>query len=106
MQFEPALAPEPTNSCNVERFGISSAVPAGMSRKSSPLKPLLAGLLVALGQLCVAVLLMAPEGPLCYRYAPLIKHDGYWFLNIVDRGYQTIVPPINHKIGRASCRER
>src|SRR5438105_14801617 len=98
MQFEPALAPEPTSSCNVGGFGISSAVPVGMSRKSSPFKPLLAGLLVTLAQIAVAVLLLAPEGPLSYRYSTLIQHDGYWFLNIVDRGYQTIVPPINHKV--------
>src|ERR1700730_8067972 len=97
MQFEPALAPEPANSCNVEGFGISSAVPVGMSRKSSPFKPLLAGLLVTLAQIAVAVLLLAPEGPLSYRYSTLIQHDGYWVLNIVDRGYQTILPPINHK---------
>jgi hypothetical protein len=102
MQFEPALAPEPTNSCNVEGFGISSAVPVGMPRKSSPLKPLLAGLLVTLAQIAVAVLLLAPEGPLSYRYSTLIQHDGYWFLNIVDRGYQTIVPPINHKVMEVS----
>src|SRR5229473_3413196 len=102
MQFEPAFAAEPTSSCNVEGFRISSAVPAGMSRKSSPLKPLLAGLLVTLAQIAVAVLLLAPEGPLSYRYSTLIQHDGYWFANIVDRGYQTIVPPINHKVMEVS----
>ncbi len=73
-----------------------------MSRKSSPLKPLLAGLLVTLAQIAVAVLLLAPEGPFSYRYSTLIQHDGYWFLNIVDRGYQTIVPPINHKVMEVS----
>src|SRR5229473_5385275 len=102
MQFEPALAPEPTNSCNVEGFGISSAVPVGMSRKSSPFKPLLAGLLFTLAQIAVAVLLLAPEGPLSFRYSTLVQHDGYWFMNIVDRGYQTIVPPINHKVMEVS----
>ena len=102
MQFESALAPEPTSSCNVDGFRISSAVPAAMSRKSSPLKPLLAGLLMTLAQIAVAVLLLAPEGPFSYRYSTLVQHDGYWFLNIVDRGYQTIVPPINHKVMEVS----
>jgi hypothetical protein len=73
-----------------------------MSRKSSPLKPLLAGLLMTLAQIAVAVLLLAPEGPFSYRYSTLVQHDGYWFLNIVDRGYQTIVPPINHKVMEVS----
>ena len=32
----------------------------------------------------------------------LIQHDSYWFINIVDRGYQTIVPPIDHKVMEVS----
>jgi hypothetical protein len=73
-----------------------------MTHPSSPLKPLLAGLLLTLAQIAVAVFLLAPEGPLSYRYSTLVQHDGYWFANIVDRGYQTIVPPINHKMMEVS----
>jgi hypothetical protein len=47
-------------------------------------------------------LLLAPEGQLSYRYTSLVQHDGFWFENIVDRGYQTIVPPINHKVMEVS----
>ena len=73
-----------------------------MTRSPSPLKPLLAGLLLTLAQIAVAVCLLAPEGPLSYRYSTLIQHDSYWFGNIVDRGYQTIVPPISHKMMEVS----
>ncbi len=55
-----------------------------------------------MAQLAIAVLLLAPEGPFSYRYVSLVQHDGYWFGNIVDRGYQTIVPPINHKVMEVS----
>ena len=65
-------------------------------------RPWLAGLIVTAAQLAVAVFLLAPEGPISYRYASLVQHDGYWFGNIVDRGYQTIVPPINHKVMEVS----
>src|SRR4029077_8404041 len=104
MQSEPALAAEPTSSCNVGSFRISSTLPTseGMTRSSPPFRPLLAGLLLTLAQIAVAVLLLAPEGPLSYRYSTLVQHDGFWFMNIVDRGYQTIVPPINHKVMEVS----
>jgi hypothetical protein len=46
--------------------------------------------------------LLAPEGPFSYRYASLVQHDSYWFANIIDRGYQTIVPPVNHKVMEVS----
>src|ERR1700676_4357346 len=104
MESGTALNGEPTSSCNLEGFRISSAVPtrAAMTRLPSPLKPLLAGLLVTLAQIAMAVYLLAPEGPLSYRYSTLIQHDSYWFENIVDRGYQTIVPPISHKMMEVS----
>ena len=62
----------------------------------------MAGLFVTFAQLAVAVFLLAPEGPLSYRYSRLIQHDGYWFMNILDRGYATTVPPINHKVMEVS----
>jgi hypothetical protein len=104
MQLEIATAKLPTSSCNQERFRISSAAPSfeTMNALRSPVKPLLAGLFVTLAQIAVAVLLLAPEGSFSYRYSTLNQHDSYWFMNIVDRGYQTIVPPINHKVMEVS----
>lgn len=60
--------------------------------------PLLAGLAVTFLQLVLAVGLLAPEEPLADRYLALVQHDSYWFKNIVDRGYQTIIPPVDHKV--------
>jgi hypothetical protein len=104
MRFATAPTDTPTSSCNVESFSISSALPRSQTMISlrSSLKPLLAGFLLTLAQLAVAVCLLAPEGPLSYRYSTLIQHDGYWFMNIVNRGYQTPVPPINHKVMEVS----
>jgi hypothetical protein len=104
MRFEIALAERSTSSCNLQSFPISSALPTCdvMTRSSSAFKPLLAALLVTLTQIAIAVGLLAPDGPLSYRYSTLIQHDSYWFMNIVDRGYQTIVPPIDHKVMEVS----
>src|SRR6202790_117925 len=92
------------SSCNPSDFGISSAVPIhdAMTRLPSPLKSLLAGLVLTLAQIVVAVWLLAPEGSFSDRYTTLIQHDGYWFMNIVDRGYATTVPPIDHKVMEVS----
>src|SRR5437868_1099397 len=73
-----------------------------MTRRARLLTPLLAGLAVTLLQIAMAVLLLAPEDALSVRYAALVQHDSYWFMNIIDRGYQTIVPPIDHKIMEVS----
>ena len=103
MAFETAAAREATSSCNTETFGLSSALPgADVILPKFLFRPWLAGLLVTLAQLTVAVFLLAPDGPFSYRYTSLVQHDGYWFGNIVDRGYQTIVPPINHKVMEVS----
>src|SRR5207245_9540603 len=104
MPLQNALAREATSSCNPETFGFSSALPGPdvVIRTFSLLRPWSAGLLLTLIQLVVAVFLLAPEGPLSYRYTSLVQHDGYWFANIVDRGYQTIVPHINHKVMEVS----
>lgn len=98
-----ALAGQVTSSCNLETFGFSSALPgADVIRHSSLLRPWVAGLFLTLIQLAVAVLLLAPEGPLSFRYQSLVQHDGFWFVNIIERGYQTTVPPINHKVMEVS----
>src|SRR5207248_8052193 len=103
MEFQSAVAGEATSSCNPGTFGFSSALPGSdVIRSFSLLRPWSAGLLLTLVQLAVAIFLLAPEGPLSFRYQSLVQHDGYWFANILDRGYQTIVPPINHKVMEVS----
>src|SRR6476660_7490791 len=103
MRSEIASA-ESFSSCNLESFLVSSAFPGYdvMTRPRSLLRPLAAGLLLTAVQLVLAVGMLAPEGPLSDRYESLIQHDSYWFINIVDRGYQTIVPPIDHKVMEVS----
>jgi hypothetical protein len=66
------------------------------------LTPFFAGCAVTLLQVVIAVALLAPEKPISERYSALVQHDSYWFMNIIDRGYQTIVPPINHKMMEVS----
>src|SRR5438094_2776675 len=73
-----------------------------MTRSPRLLKPLLAGLIITLLQLAMAIGLLAPERRFSERYAALVQHDSHWFMNIVDRGYQTIVPPIDHKVMEVS----
>src|SRR6476620_3966035 len=68
-----------------------------MSRPLRFLTPLVAGCAVTLLQVVMAVALLAPEKSITERYSTLVQHDSYWFMNIIDRGYQTIVPPIDHK---------
>src|ERR1700736_1066306 len=103
MQLENTLAREATSSCNPEAIGLSSALPdADVIRSKFLFRPWLLGLLLTLAQLALAVFLLAPEGPFSFRYESLVQHDGFWFENIVDRGYQTIVPPINHKVMEVS----
>src|ERR1700737_3935666 len=104
MPLQNALAREATSSCNPGTFGFSSALPGSdvVTRTFSLLRPWSAGLLLTLVQVVVAVFLLAPEGPFSYRYTSLVQDDGYWFANIIDRGYQTVVPPINHKMMEVS----
>jgi len=73
-----------------------------MTRLPWFLTPLLAGCAVTLLQVVMAVALLAPEKPVTERYSALVQHDSYWFMNIIDRGYQTIVPPIDHKVMEVS----
>src|SRR5215472_5077078 len=73
-----------------------------MTRLSRFLTPLLAGCIVTILQIVTAVALLAPEEPIGERYSALVQHDSYWFMNIIDRGYQTIVPPSDHKVMEVS----
>ena len=50
----------------------------------------------------MAMALLAPEKAIADRYSALVQHDSYWFMNIVDRGYQTVLPPIDHKVMEVS----
>jgi len=110
------------SSCSLDGFVVSLALPGTacqdpkgfaskqlalcdydrMTRLPRLLKPLLAGLTITLLQLAMAVGLLAPEAPISDRYSALVEHDSYWFMNIIDRGYQTIVPPIDHKVMEVS----
>lgn len=69
-----------------------------MSRLPRFLTPLVAGCAVTLLQVVMAVALLAPEKSITERYSALVQHDSYWFMNIIDRGYQTIIPPVDHKV--------
>jgi hypothetical protein len=104
MSSEIAFVQSPTSSCNLESLPISSALPSHelMARFWSLIRPLLVGLVLTALQVAIAAGLLAPEGPASYRYSTLIQHDSYWFMNIVDHGYQTIVPPINQKMMEVS----
>lgn len=72
------------------------------TRSRSSFRPLVTALLVTLAQVFIAVVLIAPEGPASWRYTTLVQHDSYWFANIIDRGYDTTVPPISHKMMEVS----
>lgn len=73
-----------------------------MTGISATARALCAGFAVTILQIVVAIFLLAPSGPFEYRYRTLVQHDSHWFANIVDRGYQTIVPPISHKMMEVS----
>ena len=73
-----------------------------MTRLPGFVTPLLAGFAVTFLQVGIALVLLAPEEAVTQRYASLLQHDSYWFRNIIDRGYQTIVPPIDHKVMEVS----
>jgi hypothetical protein len=73
-----------------------------MNRLLRLLTPLLAGCIVTISQVLMAMALLAPEKAIADRYSALVQHDSYWFMNIVDRGYQTVLPPIDHKVMEVS----
>src|SRR5437667_12595901 len=88
----------PTSSCNLENFLVSSELPVhdAMIRARSFFRPLAFGLVLTVAQLGIAIGLLAPDGPLSVRYSTLIQADIYWFMNLVELGYQTVRPPTNH----------
>lgn len=68
-----------------------------MSRRLTPSHYVVAGLLITVMQIAIAVAFARTDGSLDDRYLALIQHDSHWFANIIDRGYGTIVPPIERK---------
>lgn len=104
MEAKTAIAQAPIGSSDVEAFRISSPTSgsAAIAGNDSWFNALLLGLLLTLAQLAIAILIVAPDGSLSERYGGLIQHDSFWFMNIVNRGYQTIVPPIDHKVMEVS----
>src|SRR5689334_804971 len=104
MPSEAVIVEPVTSSCQDVAFGISSTLPVAEPRPSVQpvVRALFAGLFMTLAQIVVAIALLAPEGPLSYRYSTLLQHDSFWFMNIVNRGYETTVPPINHKVMEVS----
>src|SRR4051794_9906917 len=68
-----------------------------MSPRLSPFPSMVAGLLATILQLSIALAFAKPVGSVPERYFALVQHDSYWFANIIDRGYGTIVPPIERK---------
>lgn len=53
----------------------------------------LVALAITLAQLLFALSATDSELPLRGRYESLVQHDSYWFLNIIQRGYSSPVPP-------------
>lgn len=103
MRIDSAPAEERTSSCKGARFVVSSPVPYPLiMRDYRGLRAVAIGLAITLAQLVLAVVLLAPPGSLAYRYERLVQHDSFWFANIVNRGYQTTVPPIDHKVMEVS----
>src|SRR3954470_5880511 len=104
MQNDIAILEPATSSCIPKGFDICSTVSptAQMTSARSTLKPLAQGALLTLAHIAMAVLLLAPAGDFSWRYSTLNQHDSFWFMNIVDRGYQTTVPPIDHKVMEVS----
>jgi hypothetical protein len=102
-RFQPSMVELRTEPCIGESFRVSSALPNAGAMNSKPIlfRPWALGLMMALLQVFAAVLI-APEGPLSYRYDTLVQHDSFWFANIVDRGYDTTVPPVSHKMMEVS----
>ncbi len=93
-----------TSPCQPWSFGISSAVPVSEAKSSSHVvvRAIGAAAVLSVLQIVVAVCLLSPDGPFSFRYQSLVQHDSYWFMNIVNRGYETPVPPIDHKVMEVS----
>src|ERR1700682_1692466 len=65
-RFQPASGERRTQPCNGESFRVSSAPSKAVVMNSKPIlsRPWMLGLMITLLQIFVAVVLIAPEGPL------------------------------------------
>lgn len=103
MRFQSARAGWPASFPDPQAAVVAAGtVTPRMDRKPSAFRAIGAGFLITLAQLFIAVVLIAPEGPLVYRYETLVQHDSYWFANIIERGYDSILPPITRKMMEVS----
>jgi hypothetical protein len=68
-----------------------------MSRCLTSFQCIVAALITTVLQIAVVLAFVKTDGSFGDRYLALVQHDSYWFANIVDRGYGTIVPPIERK---------
>ncbi|MDQ6625888.1 MAG: hypothetical protein M3Y69_07095 [Verrucomicrobiota bacterium] len=102
LQAAQAGWPEAVHDRSTTVMAPDGEAPENMARKSNVLRAIGAGFLLTFVQLFVVVVLIAPEGPLVYRYETLVQHDSYWFANIIERGYDSILPPITRKMMEVS----
>lgn len=104
MRFQAARVDQPGLHGDGQLAGVAvtPVLNGSINRKPRALRAILAGLGFTLVQLFIAVVLIAPEGPIDYRYQTLVQHDSYWFANIIDRGYDSILPPITRKMMEVS----
>ncbi|MBA3881422.1 MAG: hypothetical protein H0X73_01660 [Chthoniobacterales bacterium] len=104
MRFQTARKDRPVLRGEGQLAGVAvtPVVNEPFSSRPKALRAILAGLGFTLVQLFITVVLIAPEGPMSYRYQTLVQHDSYWFANIVGRGYDTILPPITRKMMEVS----
>lgn len=58
---------------------------------------MLVAFLLTVAHLAAIVAWTTPAGGWQERYHTLVGHDSYWFLNIIDRGYRSPVPPAERK---------
>src|SRR5438128_1489788 len=104
MESPVITAPPPTDPLFGSGFGFPSSW--GRVRVLSAVPPsakaVAAGLFMTVLQVALAIGLLAPEGDAGDRYRSLLQHDSYWFMNIVNNGYRTPVPPIEHKVMEVS----
>lgn len=64
---------------------------------------MLIALALTIAHLSAIVWIAAPQAkPLIERYHTLVSHDSYWFLNIIQRGYQSTIPPHKGKMMEVS----
>jgi hypothetical protein len=93
-----------------ESLAIENALVSPLPSQSSlrmkvpaSLQCFIAALVLTAVQILFAVYVTAPaEWTVGDRYRGLVQHDSYWFANIINRGFGTTVPPVDHKVMEVS----